>query len=202
MPRFLKYTVLALFLVAVMFLWLCGLKVISTILLLSIGMLVCDRLAAKKLSVSRTQFRANRIPKTIKTLVIGDVCNHRLFDPAHTAFVTSPGRSLEASAQILAHTSSVLSERGEVHIYNRWSMEGITLFDVSFLHPITQKELGCESLVRLSRHPFFHSPIKSVRLLFDFIGNRFFRYHVAQCPNSDIVELCNLHSYKLTYHSK
>ncbi len=135
------------------------------------------------------------------TLVTGD------FTPPHTGsgnngntlLITAPGRSLEASRQILLHTGSALAENGEVIILNKGKErknKTYTIFDIPYLGLVARKELGLERLERKARYPIIYEPLKSIRLL---LGISSGKYVPETCPDEVIVNYCKRKGFKLTY---
>ena len=124
---------------------------------------------------------AQRKIKKYKYLVIGDLCPDFVLkdyiDKQSDAFtILAPGRSLDASYQILLHTISILDEDGICVIIDsgRHPNQVYTVFDVPYLNLVTRKELQIESLFRKASYPLFYEPVKSLFILFNlaFINHK------------------------------
>ena len=86
--------------------------------------------------------------------------------------LTSPGRSLTSSYEILRHTFSILKENSPfavIVVQKKNLQSGYTAFDIPIfnLSPTSIKRLGLEDMKKRSGWLFFYYPVKSLQLLFD-----------------------------------
>lgn len=154
----------------------------SLLIIWAIGVFVLNKIVLKK-SNKMPLLSAQRKIKKYKYLVIGDLCSYSVLkdfiDNQDDAFtILAPGRSLDASYQILLHTISILDEDGVCIIIDsgKHSNQVYTVFDVPYLNLVTRKELQIESLFRKASYPLFYEPVKSLFILFNLtFGNYKFR---------------------------
>lgn len=180
-----KKIILVFLLCGAIILFFTKLWVFSLLIILTIGVFVLNKIVLKK-SNKMPLLSAQRKIKKYKYLVIGDLCSYSVLkdfidkqDDAFTILV--PGRSLDASYQILLHTISILDEDGTCIIIDsrKHSNQIYTVFDVPYLNLVTRKELQIESLFRKASYPLFYEPVKSLYVLFNFT----FRNHKFKNEN-------------------
>lgn len=154
--------------------------VLSLLIILAIGFWILNKITLRK-SNKMPLLSAQRKIKKYKYLVIGDLCPDFVLkdyiDKQSDAFtILAPGRSLDASYQILLHTISILDEDGICVIIDsgRHPNQVYTVFDVPYLNLVTRKELQIESLFRKASYPLFYEPVKSLFILFNlaFINHK------------------------------
>lgn len=175
----------------------------SILLALAMLLLVADHAVERKANKFRL-LCANREVKTTDCLVIGDMCSNDIAASNGIAFenalfITAPDRSLEASYVILAHAFSILNGATPTCIITHKKgrcKRPFTLFDTPYLHFLTIRELGLEKLADKARHPLWHEPAKSLRILF---GCNPKGYVQADCTDSRIVQFCQERGIRLIY---
>lgn len=154
---------------------------LSLLIILTIGFLVLNKIILRK-SNKMPLLSAQRKIKKYKYLVIGDLCPYSVLkdyiDKQEDAFtILAPGRSLDASYQILLHTISILDEDGICIIIDsgRYYKQMYTVFDIPYLNLVTRKELQIESLVKRYLYPLFFEPVRSLIILFNltFLNRKF-----------------------------
>ncbi len=140
--------------------------------------------------------------KKIDTLVIGDLCSEKFlnkyYNPNSSIVITAPGRSLTASAEILAHVETILCEHGKVIIVEpkRETSHPITIFDLPVLSLITSLEFGYSRKSFVNRRiPLFRSPVRSLQMI---LGSRA-RRERTDCPNESINALCKRKGFLLIF---
>lgn len=177
--------------------------VFSLLIILAIGVLVLNKIVLKK-SNKMPMLSAQRKIKKYKYLVIGDLCPYSVLrdfiDKQDNAFtILAPGRSIDASYQILLHTISILDEDGICIIIDsgKHSNQVYTVFDVPYLSLITRKELQIESLAKRYSYPLFYEPFKSFQVLFNKASN--LKYRCEVCNYLKIKELCRYKGIQLVY---
>lgn len=176
---------------------------LSVWLVLAILLLVADHIVERKANKSQL-LCANRQVKTTDCLVIGDMCHSDILESNGIAFenvlfITVPGRSLEASYVILAHTFSILNGALPTCIITHRKGKckcPFTLFDTPYLHFLTIQELGLEKLAANAHHPLLHEPANSLRIL---LGCKPKGYVQTDCPDCRIVQLCQERGINLVY---
>lgn len=133
-------------------------------------------------------------PRNFDYLVVGDLCNTENIVPKNSRSICflAPERTTEASFLIFKHVFSLLKENGGnvVFVVNRKNLfsKRITLFDVSFLHQVTIKRLGLQSLLKKSRFPLIFSPLLSIKFLLCTLQRRKLRRE--SFPQTEIEEFC------------
>lgn len=163
---------------------------------------VLNHVLLRKMARSLTPLSSVREIKSYDTLVIGEDASsseYKAYFKEDSAVVfASPERSLEASYQILLHTSSCIKEGGTCIILEgkHASHGGYSLFDVPYVHPITRKELQIEHLVKQSRLPLLYEPIKSLKILLHVKKRGFFE---TDCSSVEIKNYCNKKGFHLIY---
>ena len=177
--------------------------VFSLLIIWAIGVFVLNKIVLKK-SNKMPLLSAQRKIKKYKYLVIGDLCPYSVFkdyiDKQEDAFIIlAPGRSFDASYQIMLHTMSILDEDGVCIIIDsgKHSNQVYTVFDVPYLNLVTRKELQIELLAKRYSYPFFYEPFKSFRILFNKSSN--LNYRCTVCNYSKITEFCRYKGVRLVY---
>lgn len=178
--------------------------VLSLLILLVIGLFVLNKIVLRK-SNKMPLLSAQRKIKKYKYLVIGDLCPYSVLkdyiDKQEDTFtILAPGRSLDASYQILLHTISILDEDGTCIIIDskRHSKQMYTVFDVPYLSLVTRKELQLESLVRRGFYPLFYEPIKSFSILFHIsLGRK--RYENVICRDNRFTDFLHKRANQFVY---
>lgn len=155
--------------------------------------------------------KANKIPnlsakrdiRTYDCLVIGDMCRmdipERYGIPINrTFFLTAPGRSLEASFNLLSHTFSLLNgqQRTCIIVHSGKYKTIFSVFDTPYISLVSRKELGLEKLHARSSYPLFFDPIRSIRALLSVTPKK---YEESDCPDERIKRLCNDKGMRLIY---
>lgn len=117
-------------------------------------------------------FSHKSLIRNVDYLVIGDLCNPSALVPQGCSYVavTSPGRSLTSSYEILRHTYSILKEDSPnviITVQRKHLQGGYSAFDLPIfrMSPISIKRLGVEALCQKERLPLLYSPVKSRQLL-------------------------------------
>ena len=166
-----KKIILIFFLCAAVILLFTRLWILSLLIILAIGFLVLNKIILRK-SNKMPLLSAQRKIRKYKYLVIGDLCPYSLLkdyiDKQEDAFIIlAPGRSLDASYQIMLHIMSILDEDGICIIIDsgKYPKRVYTVFDIPYLSFITRKELHLECLVRRESYPLLYEPIKSFSVL-------------------------------------
>lgn len=166
-----KKIILIFLLCAAIILLFTRLWILSLLIILAIGFLVLNKIVLRK-SNKMPLLSAQRKIKKYKYLVIGDLCPYSVFkdyiDKQEDAFIIlAPGRSFDASYQIMLHTMSILDEDGICIIIDsgRCPKRVYTVFDIPYLDFITRKELHLERLARRESYPLLYEPIKSFSIL-------------------------------------
>lgn len=138
--------------------------------------------------------------RNVDYLVIGDLCRIQEIAPEGMTYVkiTSPGRSLTASYEILRHTFSILKEAGgTVAIIGKESTTGYTVFDVPYFHQVTIERLELERLNKCRSLPILAAPIKSLGFLFG--AGRSIRETV--CLDENVSAFCREREIELKFYS-
>ncbi len=174
-----------------------------SILFLAVTMVIIINKLAKRFLYKNIDILHNRTEiREIDTLVIGDNCDlvNISINKERTLFYQSADRSFTASYQIFMHIESLLNEGGRlIFICNtRIDSEKISIFDISYLHPITKKELGLESLEQMQRFPLIYEPIKSLKNILNYRENGF---KITEC-NNELNKFCNERNIELIYLEK
>jgi hypothetical protein len=155
-----------------------------------------------KLYEALQHVQANRPIESINTLIIGDLCKDRMLmqlcQSNQSIKIMRPKRSLESSKLILAHFTSVLREGGKVIIIDLGSKEGVSCLDYPFLSQISRLELNLSENSKRISYPLLFFPLQCIRLMF---GLGCSKIHEAECPDNEIVEICNRKQFKLMYLS-
>lgn len=176
-----KKIILIFLLCAAIILLFTRLWILSLLIILAIGFLVLNKIILRKFN-KMPLLSAQRKIKKYKYLVIGDLCPYSVFkdyiDKQEDAFIIlAPGRSLDASYQIMLHTMSILDEDGICIIIDsgKYPKRVYTVFDIPYIGLITRKELQIESLVKKYSYPLFYEPVRSLIILFNltFINRKF-----------------------------
>ncbi len=193
-----KLAIVALGIIAIVLLFV-KLWVVSIILFITIIFVVLNKIVVKKANKERINFSANREIRTVNAMVIGDVCSEKLLSSItnkdKTLYLTCPGRSLNASFQILLHTVSRIDSDGHVVIVDGGSTK-FTAFDTIWLNSITLKELGLETLSKRIKLPLIYHPLISTLIL---TGYKTDKYITDECPDKEIINFCKGKQLKLTY---
>lgn len=176
----------------------------SLLIILAIGVFVLNKIVLKK-SNKMPLLSAQRKVKKYKYLVIGDLCPDSVLrdyiDTQDDVFtILAPGRSLDASYQILLHTISILDEDGICIIIDsgRHSNHVYTVFDVTYLNLVTRKELQIESLYRKASYPLFFEPVKSLFILFN-LTLRTHKFRNVICVDKRFVNFFQRRSNRFIY---
>lgn len=182
-----------------------SLWILSIIILGGALFVLMNHIVIRKIGCPFQALSSVREIKSYKTLIIGEYASpseYRAYcDKDTSVVITSPNRSLEASYQLLLHTASCIEECGTcIILYNRMvQINGLTLFDLPYIHPITRKELQIEYLVKQSRLPLLYEPIKSLKMLLHIKKRGFFE---TECPSAEIKNYCNKKGIHLIYMAK
>lgn len=181
--------------------------IVSVLLIVGLCLLFVNRTVLLKTD-KRMLLSARRGIKQYKYLVIGDVCApSRLRDfvsESEGVFaIMSPGRSLEASYQILLHTSSILERKGVcIILHNRYMTKKkrmYSIFDVPYFNLVTKKELGLERLAHKAHFPLFFEPLQSIRMLWKMLP---INYKETDCPMDELKFFCRERDFTLIYLTK
>lgn len=205
MPRFLtnkKIAILCLLALSILLLFT-KVWIISILILLAVLLYVLNKIVRE--STNKMQLlSARREIKKYQYLIIGDMCPHSVLrgyisQPKNSFMLLSPGRSLDASYQILLHTISILDENGTCIIIDsgKHIQKSYTLFDVSYLSSITRKELGIESLENKRFYPLYYEPIKSLQILFNFSIRR--KYKKKDCKDKHFLDFFQHRNIQFIY---
>lgn len=163
---------------------------------------VLNYVLLRKMARSLTPLSSVREIKSYDTLVIGDYASsseYKDYCKEDTTIVfASPDRTLEASYQILLHTSSSIKEGGTCIILEgkQANHRGYSLFDIPYIHSITRKELQIEHIVKQQRYPLLYEPIKSLKILFHIKVRGFVE---TDCSSVEIKNYCNKKGFHLIY---
>lgn len=137
--------------------------------------------------------------------MIGDLCPYSVFkdyiDKQEDAFIIlAPGRSFDASYQIMLHTMSILDEDGICIIIDsgRCPKRVYTVFDIPYLSFITRKELHLECLARREYYPLLYEPIKSFSILLN-ISLRHNKYKNMICKDERFVNFFRKRTNQFVY---
>lgn len=178
--------------------------VLSLLIILAIGFLVLNKITLRKFN-KMPLLSAQRKIKKYKYLVIGDLCPYSVLkdfiDKQEDVFtILAPGRSLDASYQILLHTISILDEDGICIIIDpeRYSKRVYTIFDIPYLNFITRKELHLEWLARREYYPLLYEPIKSFSILLN-ISLRHNKYKNMICKDERFVNFFRKRTNQFVY---
>lgn len=174
---------------------------LTGVLLCGIVLVVVNKKIFMKAYNAMAAFTPQRDIGFYQTFVIGEACS---LDFVHSQLgnkliMTAPGRSLEASYQILLHTISALEKNGTCIIIDNGHRSKIqyTIFDVLYFNPITWKELGIEHLVRRAYYPLFFETCKSLKILFRIVPRN---YIETICPHEELKKFCIRKNIKLIYY--
>lgn len=177
--------------------------VLSLLIILTIGLFGLNKIILRK-SNKMPLLSAQRKIKKYKYLVIGDLCPDSVLkdyiDKQEDAFkILAPGRSLNASYQILLHTISILDDGGTCIIVDsgKQSKKVYSIFDLPYLSLITRKELQIEPLVKKSFYPLFYEPLKSLRILFNKPSGS--KYKCVTNKDNKIIEFCRYKGIRLIH---
>ena len=178
--------------------------VLSLLIILTIGLFGLNKIVLRK-SNKMPLLSAQRKIKKYKYLVIGDLCPGSVLkdyiDKQEDAFkILAPGRSLNASYQILLHTISILDDGGTCIIVDsgKQSKKVYSIFDLPYLSLITRKELQIESAIRREFYPLFYAPIKSLLLLFD-ISYHHNKYKNMICTDNRVMDFFQQRTNQFIY---
>ena len=174
---------------------------ILLVILILIGVYIAINFALyKELKNNVNQMNATGTIRNVDFLIIGEYIDvHALVDDSSSVFaILSPGKSLQASKEILRHTFSILRDGGTVIVTNeRGIMKGYSCFDTMWLHDITIKRLGLKKV--LCRFPLFVAPIKSLRLMMKPDKEKI-TINETLCPDSEIPEFCSKRGLIFKYY--
>lgn len=178
--------------------------IVSVLIIIGLCLLLVNLIILLKTD-KRRLLSAHRDIRQYKYLVIGDECApSRLRDFVNESdgifSIMSPGRSLEASYQILLHTSSVLKDKGVcVILYGGQTVKKkYDIFDVPYFSMITRKELGLKSGFK-TLLPLLFEPCKSVQILCGLFPSG---YKLADCPMAELKSFCQERGFSLIYLTK
>lgn len=173
--------------------------------LLYVALVIClyvNRMVLHKTNKT-SDLSAKRDIQTYDCLVIGDRCRRDMPERYgipinNTFFLTVPGRSLEASFNILSHTFSLLNgqRRTCIIVHSGKDKTSYSVFDTPYISLVSRKELELEKLHARSSYPFFFDPIRSIRVLLSVIPQK---YEESDCPDERIKQLCNDKGIRLIY---
>lgn len=178
--------------------------VIAICIAFLIAFLICNDMIKKKQNKQRIAFGIYSDIRNVDCLVIGDIVNLTNIIPIGRSFIqiTAVGRSLEASYEILKHTSSILRENGgEVYLVTDENIqrEKFSVFDIQWLHPITILKYNLFHLERKTRFPLFFAPVKSLRFLLNIYKSG--QILESQLPDdnlfTEIAGFCQARDFKL-----
>ena len=176
--------------------------ILSIFLYLGVALLVANHVVIKKINYPYSILHANREIKQYANLVIGDFGTSSSYKShlkeGNTLIITSPGKSLAASYQILLHVISCMEDEGNCIIMQgkNESKKDYTLFDIHFFNLITRKELGVEYLINRRSFPLLYEPIRSLRILFNIHSKH---YKATECPSMELKNFCKRKGISLTY---
>lgn len=176
---------------------------LSLFILIGFILLFFNKIVIKKVFRHSALFSSKREIKHYNSIVIGDFVKSSVYedycDVDAALIFTSPNRTLNASYQILLHMISCLDEGGTcviIHNSHNKPNNDYSLFELPYLHFITQKELNIESLKSQLRYPLLYEPAKSLKLLLGITSNG---YKKAECPNREIINFCRRKNISLIY---
>lgn len=174
---------------------------LTGVLLIGIALVVANRKIFIKAYNAMAAFTPQREICRYQTFVIGEACSLEFIhsQPGNKLIMTAPGRSLEASYQIILHTISALEKNGTCIIIDNGhrSKNQYTIFDVLYFNPITRKELGIEHLVRKAYYPLFFETCKSIKIVFGIVPRN---YIETTCPHEELKNFCIKKNIKLIYY--
>ena len=153
----------------------------------------------KKLKQNVNQMNAGGTVRNVDYLIIGECIDERRILGNEKSFfsIMSPGRSLNASKEILRHTFSILKDGGTVIIVDKENLPEYSCFDMMWFHDITIKRLGLNK--RICKFPLFYAPIKSIYILLQVKNTNRVIYE-GDCPDHEIKEFCLLRGLNFKYY--
>lgn len=167
---------------------------------LVIFLVILNEAVLYKMRKERAPFDSRSRVRNVDYLVIGDLCRIQEIVPDGMTYVkiTSPGRSLAASYEILRHTFSILKETGgTVAIIGKESTTGYAVFDVPYFHQVTIERLRLERLNRWKSLPILAVPIKSLGFIFG-VGHS---VQETVCSNENVAAFCRDREIQLRFYS-
>ncbi len=175
---------------------------ILVLLLIALVFYYVNHCAVRIINSQKAPFQNYGKIRNVDYLIIGDMIDLNSIVPSDKKYVQikAPNRGLNASFEILKHTSSILDEDNGNVIFavKRTQCENkFSVFDVPFLHTLTIKKYGIEKLALLSKFPFFVKPFSTLTLLFNVFNKN---WKEIKCPNKEIIRFCDERSFKLKYY--
>ncbi len=171
--------------------------------LFMLALLFLNWIVLKKMRDEKEPFGTFSQIRNVDFLLIGTLFDAKSFVPEGKSFVqiSSPKRGLFSSYQILRHTHSILKEEGgTVVLAFERNRDNFSLFDMPFMHPVTIKKYGLESLKRKSRFPLLFAPVKSLFLIIGGGGGKNSFIQFTDEKNqvySDTAVFCKERGYQL-----
>lgn len=163
---------------------------------------VLNELICRKINRQREPFGINSSIRNVDYLIIGDYCDIEHYVPegmSHLALF-APGRSYEASFQLLRHTHSILKEEGGTVIMTIGKgKKPFTVFDIPLFHEITIRKYGLQRLQKMSRFPLIAEPLNSLK----FLGGGYKNAYISSVDvPSELRTFCDERNYRLIFLKK
>lgn len=204
MPRILKSRfkkLLVFLLLAFIVVSITGIYAVSAIIFSIFVIVIINRMVERKIKEFQKPFSPYSGIRNVQYLVIGDLCNPRIFIPEGASYVAvlAPNRSLEAAFEVFRHTESILDEYVGTVVFAckiENASKGLTIFDMPFMAEVTILSKRLQKLVHRSQFPLLYEPWQSIKLL---SGMKKKNWHEQEVPVF-IKKFCEERQIKSRYY--
>lgn len=144
------------------------------------------------------------VPRNIDRLIIGDYCDVSFFEKSNIIVTKlSPSKQSDQSIVLLSkRLYSLLDEHNGiltvVQKKGQRKHEGISVFDIPYLHENTIADLGLGGLRKLSKLPFLFDFINSLKIFLKI--ERKVKLEKKECPIQELVIFCKSRNINLEYY--
>lgn len=178
------------------------LYLVSSILLIFLLLYIYNYYVIRHSMKALADLTPQRPIRYVETLVIGDLCTTSTlaskYDLNKTLIITAPGRSIEASFQILRHVASRLDGNNVCIVLPNRGNTNIGALDIPFLSSLTLLEMGIKDQTKERKFFLFCHPFTTIRSLLGLL----FHPKQVNCGFLELDNYCQHKGYQLTIIKK